>query len=73
MFGFHHSKKPVVKDFDREHLKPVLRCSICTGEQTAGFQDRRTGKFQEIQLIRDQEDLQEFMDTYQIKEIGKIY
>ena len=72
MLWFHH-KKATVKEYDREHLKPALRCSICTGEQTAGFQEMRTGKFHEIQLIRNQEDLKEFMDTYNIKEITKIY
>lgn len=25
--------------YDKENKKPVIRCSICTGEQVAGFKD----------------------------------
>ena len=52
---------------------PVLRCSICTGEQTTGFRDKKTGAFREIMLIRDEKDLQEFKDTYGVKELKKEY
>ena len=34
MFG---KKKKLKAEFDRENQKPVLRCSICTGEKVAGF------------------------------------
>ena len=34
MFGRKTVEK---KEYDRENLHPVLRCSICTGEQVAGF------------------------------------
>ena len=37
-------KKTVKKPYDREHMKPVIRASICTGEEVAGFKDIRTGK-----------------------------
>ena len=37
-------KKIVKKTYDREHMKPVIRASICTGEEVAGFKDIRTGK-----------------------------
>ena len=62
-------KKQEKMDFDRELLRPVIQVSICTGEQTAGFQNRKTGKFTEIQLIRDPEDLQAFMDRYSLEKI----
>ena len=32
-------KKIVKKTYDREHMKPVIRASICTGEEVAGFKD----------------------------------
>ena len=32
-------------------MKPVIRASICTGEEVAGFKDIRTGKIEEIMLI----------------------
>ena len=39
-------KKIVKKTYDREHMKPVIRASICTGEEVAGFKDIRTGKIE---------------------------
>ena len=41
-------KKIVKKTYDREHMKPVIRASICTGEEVAV----RTGKIEEIMLIQ---------------------
>ncbi len=32
-------KKIVKKTYDREQMKPVIRASICTGEEVAGFKD----------------------------------
>ena len=52
--------------FDREYHKPVIRSSICTGEQVAGFRDLRTGKFMEIMLVRNNEDMEEFSKKYGI-------
>lgn len=57
--------------YDRENKKPVIRSSICTGEQTAGFKDLRTGKFSEVMLIRDSRDLEEFQRIYGIAD-GEI-
>lgn len=67
-------KKPEKKIYDRENQKPVLRCSICTGEQVAGFQDIHTGGFEEVLLIRTAADLEAFKSWYGItEEITKIY
>lgn len=60
-------------DYDKETQKPVLKCSICNGEQVAGFKDLRTGKFEEIMLIRNDSDLREFMDRYGVSKISKEY
>ena len=57
--------------YDRENLKPVIRSSICTGEQTAGFKNLHTGKFSEIVLIRSSRNLEEFQRTYGISD-GEI-
>ena len=54
--------------YDRENQKPVIRSSICTGEQVAGFKNIHTGKFSAVLLIRNSGDLQEFLDTYDISE-----
>ena len=60
--------------FSPDRYIPVIRCSICTGEQTAGFRDKETGTFHEIMLIRDDRDLQEFRKLYEVSgEIKKEY
>ena len=66
-------KKIVKKTYDRENMKPVIRVSICTGEE-AGFKDIPTGKIEEIMLIRSPEDLEKFKEIYEItEEIAKEY
>ena len=59
--------------FDPKQQKAVMRCSICTGEQVAGFQDIHTGKFEEVMLIRGEADLRHFKELYGVEEIAKIY
>ena len=60
--------------YDKEKTKPAIRCSICTGEQVAGFLNKRSGKFEEITLIRRPEDLEDFKKTYGITgEVEKFY
>ena len=67
-------KKTEKKIYDKEHQKPVLKCSICSGEQVAGFQDIHTGVFEDVMLIRDAADLQAFKERYGIMdELPKIY
>ena len=76
MFGFGKTgkqNKTSTVAYDPAKQKAVLRCSICTGEQVAGFQDVHTGKFEEVMLIRDQADLQHFKEQYGVEEITKIY
>ncbi len=45
-------KKITAKAYDKENNKPVIKASICTGEQVAGFKDIHTGKVEEIMLIK---------------------
>ena len=60
--------------YDTENKKPVIKASICNGEQIAGFKDLRTGEFEEIMLIKDAEDLLAFKEMYGIDgDIEKIY
>lgn len=67
-------QKDITTPYDPATQKPVLRCSICTGEKTAGFKDLRTGRFEEIMLIRTEKDLEQFRREYKISgEIEKIY
>ena len=67
-------KKIVKKTYDKEKMRPVIQASICTGEEVAGFKDIRTGKIEEIMLIRSSEDLEKFKEIYEItEEISKEY
>ena len=67
-------KKNVKKSYDRECMKPVIRASICTGEQVAGFKDMQTGKLEEIMLIKSPKDLDDFKNMFGItEEIEKEY
>lgn len=61
-------KKTPVVNYDKGGKIPVIRSSICTGEQVAGFKDPASGKFEELMLIRDGRDFQEFLRRYQVEE-----
>jgi hypothetical protein len=66
--------KPAAKSYDKDNKKPVIRASICNGEQIAGFKDIHTGKFEEVMLIKGAADLADFKAMYGIEEeITKIY
>ena len=68
------NKSPIQKSYDPANALSQSRCSICTGEQVAGFQRLDDGRFEEVMLIRDESDLQSFRDQYGIAdEIEKIY
>ena len=54
--------------YDPETQEPALRCSICTGEQVAGFRNRQNGSFIEVMLIRSPADLEDFRAEYGIRE-----
>ncbi|MCI9424792.1 MAG: aspartate dehydrogenase [Flavonifractor sp.] len=60
-------REPAVT-FDKTGRIPVIRASICTGEQVAGFRDEATGKFTEMMLLRSEADLRTFMRTYGVAE-----
>ena len=67
-------KKTVNMTYDKENKKPVIKASICNGEQVAGFKDIHTGKIEEIMLIKSRADLDLFKKMYGIEEeIGKEY
>lgn len=72
MFG---RKKAAVHKVElvQENQKAVLRCSICTGEQVAGFKDIHTGKFTEIMLVKGEDDIKKFMETYHLDAVEKEY
>lgn len=59
--------------YDKQTYKPILKCSICNGEQVAGFKNLQTGRFEEIMLVRNAADLREFMERYGVSEVPKEY
>lgn len=59
--------------FDSKKQEAVIKCSICTGEQMAGFRNKEDGHFTEVMLIRDAEDLEKFKEIYKITDIKKEY
>ena len=61
-------KKVLVRTYDKENKKPVIKSSICNGEQVAGFKDIRTGKIEEIMLIKNTVDLETFKAMYGLTE-----
>ena len=61
-------KKIKKEPYDREHFRPIIRSSICTGEKVAGFKEVESGKFTEVMLIRNDKDLQAFLEKYDVSE-----
>lgn len=59
-------KKVEKQTYDKENQKPIIRSSICTGEKVAGFKDIHTGKFTEVMLIKNDNDMKVFLSKYDI-------
>ena len=60
--------------YDRSRYEPSIRVSICTGEQVAGFRDKQSGRFEEIMLLRNERDLEDFCRLYSVDTpIRRIY
>ena len=72
---FSKKKQPKPSPFPPDTYEPVLRSSICTGETTACFRNRETGKLHEVVVIRDQSDLQEFGRQYgvDVEHLKRVY
>ena len=67
-------RKAIVQTYDKKNKKPVIKSSICNGEQVVGFKDIHTGKMEEVMLIKNQNDLERFKAMYGIEEeITKEY
>ncbi len=67
-------KKIEKKTYDKSTKKPIIKASICNGEQVAGFKNIFTGEFEEVMLIKNQDDLAAFKEIYDItEEIEKVY
>ena len=47
--------------YDLDKYIPIIRASICTGEQVIGFKEKETNKFIEISLITDIKDIEDYV------------
>lgn len=73
---FHRKKQDAAPPaFPPEDFEPVIRCSICTGEQVACMRNRHTGRMQELMLLQSPEDLTRFCRQYDLRQeqIKKVY
>lgn len=59
--------------FDAHRQIPIIKCSICTGEQIAGFKDKETQAFTEVMVLRTEADLVCFKKVYGLGNIRKEY
>ena len=75
LFHRHKETQPRRMAWNPEEETPVIRCSICTGEQVAGFQHKSDGRFVPVQLLQSERDLDDFRVRYGLEgqEIKKIY
>ena len=73
MFGFRKKKNKLMVNYDPAEQKPVIRCSICTGEQTACLKNLQNGKLTEIMAINSPADLEEFQAACGVTDIERIY
>ena len=59
--------------FDPAVEEPAIRCSICTGEQVAGFRNKTTGHFREVALLKTPKDLEDFKKDFGVSDCKKIF
>ena len=59
--------------FDPREQYAVIRSSICTGEQVAGFKNRENGHFTEVMLIKSPEDEKRFKEIYDLETVKEEY
>ena len=71
--GWSKRKTVVVKPYEKENQKPVIKASICNGEQVAGFKDIHTGKIEEIMLIKCPEDMERFKEIYGMRGSSEMH
>lgn len=72
MFGRKKKDIPLV-EYNPETMKPIIKCSICNGEQVAGFKDKASGRFIEVMLLSCDADLESFKKMYNLSEVTKEY
>lgn len=70
--GLFRKEKQPAFSFDPQTQEPAVRKSICTGEMTIGFLDKKTGRFQEL-MKTDRLGLETFCRQCGVSQIKTIY
>ena len=65
-------KQPAGPRYNPETQEPAVRKSICTGEMTVGFVDKKTGAFHDYMLV-DRQGLEEFKQQLGVSSLREIY
>ena len=73
MFGFRKKKDKLTVAYDPAEQKPVIRCSICAGEQTACLKNLQNGKLTEIMVINNPAELEAFQAACGVSEIERVF
>lgn len=73
--GLFRKKKNDLPKIDLDQYEPVLRCSICSGEQVLCLKDRQTGALHELMLIISESELEDVCEANGIDRgsIAKVY
>ena len=73
--GLFSKKKTEYPKMPQGDYVPVLRCSICTGEQVLCAKERSTGHLLELMLIKSPAQLEGFCEANGIsqEDIEKVY
>ncbi|MCR5590917.1 MAG: aspartate dehydrogenase [Lachnospiraceae bacterium] len=67
-------KKKTPESYDSTCKKPIIKACTCNSDQVAGFRDLKSGAFEEIMMIRNADDLEEFRKRFGITgDIEKVY
>ena len=59
--------------YDPDTQYAVIRSSVCTGENVAGFKNKKDGHFTEVMLITSKADERIFRDTYGLDDVRVEY
>jgi len=59
--------------YDAQTEEPAVRRSICTGEMSAGFVDKRSGRFREVMSLSNQQELEAFKKAAGVSAVKVIY
>ena len=69
----HPTKTSSLPDFNPSTHRAIIKCSICNGEQVAGFKDKQTGHFTEVMVIHTPLEEERFKEIYGLEKVKREY